>query len=123
MADPKELLSFYREVLALGDEMLGILAGPLSGEQVAQLEQAMAQRGQILERCGELVRSTPADEELIRTVQELLRQHKALLQALEGQLERLRQASGASHRARETLKSVQRILNSGSKSRLMDQRR
>lgn len=123
MAEPKELLQLYQEGLTLGNEMLSILAAPITGDGMGRLAQAIEQRRQLLERCSVLIRSTPPDEELIKTIQDLLRQNRVLEQAMEGQLERMRQESGTSHRARQTLQGVQRILNSGPRSRLVDQRR
>jgi len=125
MGERMELLQRYREAVALGQNLLAALAGPVSGEEaVDRLIEMLARRKGLLEECGNLVGTVEhADEAVVAAVQELIQQQRELEAAWAGSVQRLRQASAQSRQARETLQRVRWLLATGPRSRLVDQRK
>ncbi|HEY8347858.1 MAG TPA: hypothetical protein VIL07_11430 [Symbiobacteriaceae bacterium] len=125
MGERMELLQRYRQAFALGQNLLAVLAGPVSGEEsVDLLIDMLAQRKGLLEECGNLVGAVEhADEAVVAALQDLIDQQRELEEAWAASLQRLQQASAQSRQARQTLQGVRRLLSTGSHSRLVDQRR
>lgn len=120
--DDVDLQELCRQALAIGEELFSALSAPASAERIDRLQESLSKRRPVLERIVSLIGSGTPEESATAVLAEVVRQQEQLEAAWEKTLARMRQSSGQVRQAQHKLQGVQRLLDTGNRSRLVDKR-
>jgi hypothetical protein len=101
------------EALRAGDELLRLLSGPAQAVDLDQVEAVVAQRAAaVADAAGE--EAAPVDVERLSTQQKLLEQQLRMA------LDSLRQVNAGAQAVRQHVQGINRLLDPGPRSRLLN---
>ncbi|MGE5673674.1 MAG: hypothetical protein ACM3XM_07255 [Mycobacterium leprae] len=114
MAEPTKAAEACQEVLKTGNDLLGILQEPGAAQRLPEIQRLLARRQAALDSAG----TVPA--ELVTPLKE---QQTALEVLMKRTMDDLVLVMREAQATRTNLDSFHRLLQSGTRSRLLDQRR
>jgi hypothetical protein len=109
--------------MLLGEEILRELTPPLTPAKLDRLERLLTERETEIALAGQFLNTAGALAELITLLRQLLPQQQRIEGAGKIVLATLARESQGAGESRATMQGVQRLLNTRSRSRLLDVRR